>query len=73
MNIEHVAETIHADFVGGFQFDIGDGVESNQIDFTRDAFEEANQLTCMARSVVQASENDVFEGEMALVCEVMLA
>ena len=50
---------------------IGDGMETDEVDLARKSFEQTQHLLGMTNVVVDASEDDVFESEFALMCPVV--
>ena len=62
-----VTERLHSSYVRGLEFHIGDGMETNEVDLAGQPLEQTQQFLGMTNVIVNASEDDVFESEFALM------
>ena len=65
--VEVVAEVLESALVGGAEGGVGDGVETDEIDAAVEGSQQAHEGVGMAVAVVEAVEDDVLEGQAALL------
>ena len=70
---EVVAELFHLFLARSVQVDVGDGVEADEVDAAFHAVQQLYDAAGVVHRVVHPSEDDIFEGEPALVREVVVA
>lgn len=73
MFVKNIAELLHLGYVCCMQIDIRDGMEADEVYLAVQAGEQLDECVGMTCIVVQPTEHDVFECEMTLVAEVILA